>query len=199
MKKSLILASLLLAGTSAVAQENNGWYAGISFGNIDATGKFSVNGTNLASVGTDGGTKIITVGKYIDTENIVSFSKIFLEDDSNVDTNMIAISYKHLFDVKQNNFKLFAGASYTKFDYKEAGLQSINSKFATDNISWTTNIITLDLGVQSKEITKNLNAEFGYKLQLSASGEGTVVYNGIPITAKYDDVSQWYLGLNYNF
>jgi hypothetical protein len=186
MKKSLVIASLLFATTNLTAQDN-GWYTGLSIGNIDATGKMSIAGTNLSSVKTDENTKSLTVGKYLNKNDIVSFSKTFVEEDSNVDVE------------QQNNIKLFAGSSYTKFDYEESGLKAINEKFATDSINWTTNIITLDFGVQFDKIAKNLNAEFGYKLQLTTSGEGTIVYDGTPITMEYDDVSQWYLGINYKF
>jgi len=112
----------------------------------------------------------------------------------------MSLSYKHLFDAEQkNNIQLFVGGTYTIFDTTISGLQSVDSKFRSDSISWGTNIMALDFGVKFTEIAKNLSAEIGYSLGLSESGSGSVIYDTTAVNFDYSNVKQWQIGLNYKF
>jgi hypothetical protein len=67
MKKSLILASLVLVGTSSIASENSGFYIGL--GVSTGSGAFSRRGNSVVTADYDSSSTPIKFGMFMKNDN----------------------------------------------------------------------------------------------------------------------------------
>jgi len=184
MKKSLIVASLLLVGGSAlVAAEGSGWYTGIEAGNTKMD--FSMSALGVSSSGdTDGSSATLKVGYYFDANQRASTWYHKIKKADGVDkAEAYGLNYDYLFGTSA--FKPFLGAVVGYQSYKEAELK-LNG---------------LVYGAQAGlnyAMTSNLSAEIGYRYLISNADDNIVVL-GIPVKVEADKIKTWYVGLNYKF
>lgn len=196
-KKSLVLAGMLLIGSSAFAQEKD-WFVGMEVGHteVGATTTYSGYTTGSKSSDQDGAHQSIKVGKYFG-ENIragLVLTRYNTETDVSVNSQAIAVDY--LFG--NEAFKPLIGASISKFKYEQSNLCTGYSK-------QTLELSDTAFGVHFGglyEIAKNWDFEAGYRIiKNSASDNVTYTPTNPDLKTNVDssDVKAWYLGFNYNF
>lgn len=195
MKKLLLCTSALLL-TSSLSAKSGDFFAGLNFGKADLS--FKVEAASSATASDDASHKTLEFGYYFTKDDAVSISKSFINENTNQDIDFIAINYKHLFNI-QNKVNFLLGASYSMLDYKESGLKAIDSNFGKDSIEINSKILSANIGLNFSDISKNLDAEFGYRFEVSNSGDDSISYNGTNVNVSTEDVNIWYVGVNYRF
>ena len=192
-EKSLIVASILLAGSSLVAAD--GYFVGLDLGNtdIDYSAKASapsINYYNSEEGSDDGGSQTIRFGKYINSNNRVSVIYQNINADSG-DAGFYGASYDYLFGDEQ--LKPFLGATIGN------GFADISSKNINVDIDGL--VYGLQAGV-NYELNKNVSIEMGYRyLDADLKWKETISVSNVDVNfnIQYDKVKNWYIGLNYKF
>lgn len=196
MKKSLIVASLLLVGSSALvaAEMNNSWFVGGEFGaqKIKVKGTETILGVTTAEKNTiDATYEGIKVGKYFEYGRVYgTLSKQNEKDD--LSSISLGLGYDYMFKNK-SEFTPFLGlnASYTKAkvdDFASSGVDKPKG---------------FNYGIEAGVVysaTKNIELELGARYMIS-NVKDTFSSAAPAVSAKLESESsaQYYVGLNYKF
>lgn len=181
MKKSLVLASLLAIGTSAIAMDAQ-YFVGAGFerGDSDVTAKAA--GVSLTDSFKDNALKL-KGGAIINNNHRVSLSYAGYSKDGG-DLDLTLVNYDYILPIK-NKFSVLMGAhlgnaSYDDNTFKDSGLA---------------------YGIQIGglyDITENVSFEAGLSYtKYSVKDTETVL--GVPVTVEIDKSTSIYLGFNYKF
>ena len=183
MKKSLVLASLLLVGSTSVMAASNGVYVGADIGSTHYDGTVSARGTSATTSESDG-SQTLKVGYYLDTHNrIDAFYQHINIDDGKAYTT--GIGYDYL--IGENKFKPFVGAIL--------GYGSAKDDAGTLNISGT--IYGAQAGL-NYSINDNFSVEAGYRY-MKSNMDDDIVVSGVNFNVEIDPISNWFVGVNYKF
>ena len=199
MKKSLIVAGILLAGSTLVA--NDGYYVGFDIGKSKGYINYGINfpdypqyNENGSSHGDGSNTQTIKLGKYIDSNNRAGMYYMNVDTDGE-SAKSYGLTYDYL--IGENQLKPFLGAIVGYVSYETNELEIINLP--------DVKIDGMLYGVQAGlnyEANKNISFEAGYRyLKSNADYKGNSSMYGIDysVNADIDKVTGWYIGLNYKF
>lgn len=206
MKKSLVVASLLLMGGSSLiaAEMDNSWFVGGEFGGMNIDTK--IKGSAIvpsASINIDVEEKDTTkatyealkVGKYFEYGRVYgTLSKQNEKDDFSSYT--LGIAYDYMFKNK-SDFTPFLGvnASYTKAKI-DGEIYDILSLDKPKGFNYG-----IEAGVVYS-MNKNLELEMGIRYMKSNIDESFSISDGTNsanIKIEAENITQYYLGLNYKF
>lgn len=207
MKKSLVVASLLFLGASSVlvaAEAGNEWFIGGEFGGMNiksktsATVSFGGNSVTESESDTTRATyEAFKVGKYFEYGRVYGSFGIQNEKDD-FSSFSLGLGYDYLFKNK-SNFTPFLGinASYSKAkiddaDIKEMGLDKPKG---------------FNYGLEAGllyAMTKNIELEIGLrymKSNVDKSATDNITFAPFSVSGKVEseNITQYYLGLNYKF
>lgn len=207
MKKSLIVASLLMIGTSSAlvaAEMGNAWFVGGEFGGVKMYNKAS-GSANIPSQGIDieGSGKYnfnstyeaIKVGKYFDLGRVYG-SLGYQNKKEDLSSYTFGLGYDYLFKNK-SDFTPFIGlnASYTKAKIDDEDMKALSfDKPKGFNYGPEAGFLYA--------ITKNTELEIGIRYMMSDVKETVFIDNGTDTAdAKIETEKfiQYYIGLNYKF
>lgn len=198
MKKSLVVASLLFIGSSALvaADIDNSWFVGGEFGaqNMSIKASGTILGVSESDKDTLNATyEALKVGKYFEYGRVSgSLSRQNEKDDFTSYT--LGLSYDYLFKNK-SEFTPFVGlnVSYTKGEIDDADAKSISIDKPKG----------FNYGVEAGLIyamTKNVELEVGLRYLLSNADDAfSSTTPAISAKIEAEHVTQYYLGLNYKF
>ena len=184
MKKSLILAGLLLVSTSGLMASDSGFYVGIDAGNTKFGGDVSWS-TGSLDIDVDGGSQTLKVGYYMDKNSRVyaSYQNIRVEGG---DAYSAGLGYDYL--IGDNALKPFIGVL--------GGYTSIKDDEGTDE-----NTKGMYYGVQAGlnyAVNQNISLEAGYRY-MKANIDSTFVDSDGVNTVEVDTIKNWFIGANYKF
>ena len=198
MKKSFILMSLLLASSSVLVagEMDNSWFIGGEFGTQNMKVKLTatiLGVTDSATDTLDATYEAVKAGKYFEFGRVYgSLSKQNEKDDFT--SYSFGLGYDYLFKNK-SEFTPFVGvnASYTKVkvDTEDARTLSLDKPKGF--------IYGLKAGLLYS-MAKNMELEFGIRYMIS-NVDDTFNMTTPAISAKLEgeNITQYYLGLNYKF
>ena len=191
MKKSLVMASLVVASTSLMAMDLQ-YFLGAGVERIDADTTYSVT-SPIQERGEDSFRDtglLLKAGVILDKTHRISLSHTkFSKDD--VDVTTILGNYDYLIPMNEE-FRLYAGV--------HAGNTEIE---VNDVISY--DYSGLSYGVQVGaiyDITKNIEFELGLAYtKFNVDTKINEVYNGVTIsgTEEVDNATSMFAGINYKF
>lgn len=206
MKKSLIVASLLLVGSSALvaADMDNSWFVGGEFGGMNIDTK--IKGSAIvpsASINIDVEEKDTTkatyealkVGKYFEYGRVYgTIGKQNKKDDFS--SYSLGVGYDYMFKNK-SDFTPFLGvnASYTKAKIDDEVIENL-SLDKPKGFSY---------GIEAGFVyaaTKNVELEMGVRYMKSNIDESFSISDGTNsanIKIEAENITQYYVGLNYKF
>ena len=206
MKKSLIVAGMLLVGTSVMAQELNDsgkWFAGIGMfnGSGTETAAAPVSGSTIsvsAEADYDASSVPVTIG-YVDKRNNrlkLSYSKIDVDwDDGDSDS---ATGFDFNYDFTLESIK-----SESLLPYIGIGIGFYNAdntaQYYVDGEDLKGVSSNLSLGLLYS-INSNVEIEAAYSIK-HIKWQDTSVYSGstrIDVSME-EDISGLYAGINYKF
>lgn len=198
MKKSLIVASLLLVSSSALvaADMDNSWFVGGEFGGMNMKTKVTetILGVTDTSKDTTNATyEAIKVGKYFEYGRVYGTLGKQNEKD-NISSTSLGLGYDYLFRNK-SEFTPFIGinASYTKGKIDDADLKLLSmDKPKGFNYGLEAGLVYA--------VAKSVELEVGVRYMLS-NVEDTFSMASPAVSAKIEteNVTQYYVGLNYKF
>ena len=205
MKKSMVVASLLLVGSSVFAAEmGNNWFVGGEFGGMSidtkVTGSAVIPAESINISGEEKDTtkatyEALKVGKYFEYGRVYgTIGKQNKKDDFS--SYSLGVGYDYMFKNK-SDFTPFLGvnASYTKAKIDDEVIE----------------ILSLDkpkgfsYGIEAGFVyaaTKNVELEMGVRYMKSnidesfSFSDGT---NSANIKIEAENITQYYVGLNYKF
>lgn len=198
MKKSFILMSLLLASSSVLVagEMDNSWFIGGEFGTQNMKVKLTatiLGVTDSATDTLDATYEAVKAGKYFEFGRVYgSLSKQNEKDDFT--SYSFGLGYDYLFKNK-SEFTPFVGvnASYTKgkVDTEDARTLSLDKPKGFN--------YGLEAGLLYS-MAKNMELEFGIRYMIS-NVDDTFNMTTPAISAKLEgeNITQYYLGLNYKF
>ena len=206
MKKSLIVASLLLAGTSAVAQ--NEYFMGVGIGSGSWTSEAKVarvsDGVSVTVSESDsGGVLSILGGTIIDDKHKLSIGYSTYNTDADVDMTSIDLGYAYFIDqnslgTTNKKWKPFVNLGYFMSTYEE----DISSISTQSTFTLKTKAIMLGFGADYKIDSKQF-ITMGYDFSLSTSGSSSApvsIYGtNYTIDMEVDKISRWLVTYNYKF
>lgn len=214
MKKSLIVASLLLAGTSLFAEEQtkdiskslkeNNIFMGIEFGSTNAVSSYNFSDTDPDSSENTESMAISTIGikigKMLTNDTRVYMVYNIKNEPSGFEC--MSFSYDKILDTSSESLKIFYGASYAKYSIDIASTNYANNDLGAQSSSMDGTAIMVNLGTIIKT-TQDLDLEIGYRHSISASGSADLLYkNGnYNATRTYDieGINTLYFGINKKF
>ena len=198
MKKSLIVASLLLVGSSVLvaAEMDNSWFVGGEFGaqKIKVKATTTILGvTDTAKDTIDATYEGIKVGKYFEYGRVYgTLSKQNEKDD--LSSVSLGLGYDYMFKNK-SEFTPFLGlnASYTKAKVDDADVALLGmDKPKGFNYG-------IEAGVVYA-VTKNVELELGARYMISnVEDKFNSVAPAVSAKLESESSTQYYLGLNYKF
>jgi opacity protein-like surface antigen len=196
MKKSLVMASLVVASTSMMAMDLQ-YFLGAGAERGDADYKINAAGSNGNSVSesdnmTDTNLKL-KIGVIVDKTHRISLSHIKF-DGTDTDVTVILGNYDYLIPIN-NDFRLYAGLHAGNAEYKETNIDGLG----------TAKMSGLAYGAQVGaiyDITKNIEFELGlgytkYNVDKTFNWTDT----GVDISAKIEieHSTSMSAGINYKF
>ena len=198
MKKSLIVASLLLVGSSALVagDMDNSWFVGGEFGaqNIKVKDSGEILGVPFSEKDTVNATyEAIKFGKYFEYGRVsASLSKQNEKDD--LSSYSLGLGYDYMFKNK-SEFTPFLGlnASYTKakIDDAELALMGVDKPKG------------FNYGVQAGIVyaaSKNVELEMGARYMISnVKDTFSSTAPAVSLKIESENIIQYYVGLNYKF
>ena len=191
MKKSLIVAGILLAGSTLVA--GDGYYVGFDIGNSEA--KFKEN-TNVPALNAninesytdDAGSQTFKFGKYIDSNSRVSvFYQNINVDDGSGGTYGVGYDYLIGTDKLKPLVGIIVGQGFIEDDDSDNEMDGM--------------VYGVQVGL-NYEVNQNVSLEAGYrflKTDMEYNENGTYLGYDYSYTAEIDEIKNWYIGLNYKF
>jgi len=198
MKKSLVVASMLLLGTSTVlmaAESENEWFVGGEFGGMSLSTKSSITiGTfSLSEKDTlDTTYEAIKVGKYFDYGRVYGTLGYQNEKDD-ITSVHLGLAYDYMFRNK-SAFTPFLGAniSYTKATIDDEDIKTLSlDKPKGFNYGLEAGIVYA--------LTKKVELEMGVRYMLSNLEDSETYAPSISAKVESENITQYYLGLNYKF
>ena len=207
MKKSLIVASLLMLGTSSAliaAETGNEWFVGAEFGgmsihtNTSGYANIPSKGFDLEGDGTytlNSTYEAIKVGKYFEFGRIYG-NLAYQNEKEDLSSYTLGLGYDYLFKNK-SGFTPFLGlnASYTKQKIDDADMKSISfDKPKGFNYGPEAGLLY--------SVTKNTEIEIGVRYLISDVKDTVSINNGTDtanMKFETEKVIQYYVGLNYKF
>lgn len=202
MKKSLIVASLLMLGTSSAliaAETGNEWFVGGEFGGMSIHTKTSgsENGVAIDDLKDtiDSTYEGIKVGKYFDFGRVYG-NVSYQNKKDDLSSYTFGLGYDYLFKNKSGIIPfigLNASYSIAKWDRDGASELSVD-KPKGFNYGPEAGLIY--------SVTRNTELEIGVRYMISdVKDTGSVDIAGDKINAKLESekVIQYYIGLNYKF
>lgn len=205
MKKSMVVASLLLVGSSVFAAEmGNNWFVGGEFGGMSIDTKVkdsvvipavSINISGEEKDSTKATYEALKVGKYFEYGRVYgTIGKQNKKDDFS--SYSLGVGYDYMFKNK-SDFTPFLGvnASYTKAKIDDEVIE----------------ILSLDkpkgfsYGIEAGFVyaaTKNIELEMGVRYMKSNIDESFSISDGTNsanIKIEAENITQYYVGLNYKF
>ena len=198
MKKSFILMSLLLASSSVLVagEMDNSWFIGGEFGaqNMKVKSTATILGvTDSATDTLDATYEAVKAGKYFEFGRVYgSLSKQNEKDDFT--SYSFGLGYDYLFKNK-SEFTPFVGvnASYTKgkVDTEDARTLSLDKPKGFN--------YGLEAGLLYS-MAKNMELEFGIRYMISNVDDTfNMTTPAISLKLEGENITQYYLGLNYKF
>ena len=198
MKKSFILMSLLLASSSVLVagEMDNSWFIGGEFGaqNMKVKSTATILGvTDSATDTLDATYEAVKAGKYFEFGRVYgSLSKQNEKDDFT--SYSFGLGYDYLFKNK-SEFTPFVGvnASYTKgkVDIENARTLSLDKPKGFN--------YGLEAGLLYS-MAKNMELEFGIRYMISNVDDTfNMTTPAISLKLEGENITQYYLGLNYKF
>ena len=198
MKKSFILMSLLLASSSVLVagEMDNSWFIGGEFGaqNMKVKSTATILGvTDSATDTLDATYEAVKAGKYFEFGRVYgSLSKQNEKDDFT--SYSFGLGYDYLFKNK-SEFTPFVGvnASYTKgkVDIEDARTLSVDKPKGFN--------YGLEAGLLYS-MAKNMELEFGIRYMISNVDDTfNMTTPAISLKLEGENITQYYLGLNYKF
>lgn len=193
MKKSLILASCLLASSSVMAMDLEYFLgAGAERGSIDL--KKSSNGTDEGNERGKDMSPLLKMGAIIDNKHRISLSYNKLSKDisdeytdGQMDKKSILCSYDYLIPMG-NNFKLYTGV--------HAGDTKVSVEYDGDKTSFSGLAYGAQIGTLY-DITKNV--EFELALGYTKYNVDKAEEPGRWFKMELDKSTSMYAGINYKF
>lgn len=198
MKKSLVMASLVVSSTSMMAMDLQ-YFLGAGANRVDADYKTTVNvpsdgiSDNSSDSFKDTGLALKT-GVILDKKHRISIAYSDYSKDG-ADATTITGNYDYLIPLN-NEFRFYTGVHLgnTKF---EVNLDDINA----GNVKASGLVYGAQVGALY-DITKNIELEVGFaysKYNVDKSFTGTI--SNVDYNAKYDlkDSTSMFAGLNYKF
>jgi len=196
IKQSLIVASLLFTGTSAVAQ--NDFFIGANLGTIKSgatlSGTATYDGNNISGSASDSDrdTNINIKAGIVNNNNRYSVQTGKLYDEGEVSYTSTTLNYDRLF-TETSGFTPFVGVHIGKGKFEVYGWETTST----------------DYGIQAgvlKDLNKNFQFEAGLRYTKSnasfyvneAGTDNGKAYN-INATLEADDATAMYIGVNYKF
>jgi hypothetical protein len=206
IKKSLIVASLLFATTSAMAQ--NEYFMGVGIGSGSWTPEAIITNSAGSTVGTtsesdSGGVVSILGGTIIDNKHKLSIGYSTYNTDADVDMTSIDLGYAYFIDqdslkITNKKWKPFVGVAYSMSTYTE----KLSSSFNKSEFELKTNALMLDVGIDY-EIDKNQFITMQYDMSLSTSGSESATLttggNDYNVNMEVDKISRFLVSYNYKF
>ena len=178
MKKSLILAGLLLVSTSGLMASDSGFYVGIDIGNNDFNIESKTPGY-IVEV-SDAGSQTLKIGYCLDKNNRAA---IFYQHTNGSSSGIYGAGYDYL--IGKNNLKPFVGVL--------AGYGDI--------VSQKGNFYGVQAGL-NYAFNDNFSAEIGYRY-LKANMDDTVIDTSVNpnvnVDMELDLIKNWFAGVNYKF
>lgn len=184
MKKSIVVASLVLASSCLVAQDSmKDWAIGFEVGGLKSDAKNYVN--NVASdADISTSFEAIKIGKYFDYGRLGASLGI-MNEDKGTDGYFIGASYDYMF---YNSSKLtpFLGVT-ASYGWNEANYDIKHNGF----------MYGLEAGT-IYNISDKIELETGLRyLKSNVDGSKNILGNDVKV--EVDSVVQYYIGVNYKF
>ena len=200
LKKSLIVASLLLAGTSVMAQS---YFVGIDYGNYDNTATFSaaMDGESYSDSGSD---KDKNIGLKVGIADIAN-GRIYLHTGKLYDNKEDGFSMEY--KSTSINYDYFIGqyGKVTPFVGVAIGQGELSwNIYEEDGFSLSASGKAIEYGAKLGalvKVTKNANFEIGYTYGKS-NADATLTNpenSNEYIKIEADDTQGLYVGFNYIF
>jgi len=206
MKKSLVLAGLLLAGSSVMAMDSQ-WFIGVdaSYSDLDAklgfTGTAAIDGVDYSNLSTgvsDEDTALgLKAGVILHKDHRISLNYTEYDPSKHgvdLDLDVITLNYDYLFNMS-DNFTPFIGVHLGQAEMETLGYDD------------TSLVHGLQGGV-IYSVTNNVAVEFGLSYSRTdvkpttptASGSyGSLTLTNASAYVEAEDMTKAYVGLNYRF
>lgn len=199
MKKSIVVASLLILGTSSFAsQVKDDWFIGVQAGSstyeVDVKADIGYAGLyNEDYIEDDQGYISFRAGKYF------KYGRVYVNYDyydakSYMDLNYFGAGYDYLF-YNSTKFTPYIGASVGYMQMEVDGFMNEDNNKRSIDISSVT--YGFNIGA-IYEINKNFDIEISASYR-AMDEEDDLVYSGNKIRYTSEDVAQIGVGFNYNF
>lgn len=198
MKKSLIVASLLLVGSSALvaAEMDNSWFVGGEFGaqKIKTKATSTILGVTDNEKDTTNATyEGIKVGKYFEYGRVYGTLSKQNEKD-NLSSMSLGLGYDYMFKNK-SEFTPFLGLNLSyaksKFDDADAALLGVDKPKG------------FNYGAEAGIVyaaSKNIELELGARYMISnVEDKFSSTVPALSLKIESENVIQYYVGLNYKF
>ena len=197
IKKSLVMASLLALGTSAIAIDVQPFVGvGIERTTLDYKASASALGYSYSYSDDDSDTALkLKAGAILDKTHRLSVSHAKYSDNG-ADVRILLLNYDYLFPINEK-FNLYAGAHAGQAKYE----QDVNTAIGKIDIDMSGLVYGLQVGALF-DITKNIELEAGLaysKYNVDDTISGT--YLGVDYSAKseLEDSTSMFIGINYKF
>ena len=192
MKKSLVMASLVVASTSIMAMDLQ-YFLGAGVERGDMNGKYSLNVSNgyseNDSISDDASDLKLKLGMILNKTHRISLSHINYGIDDGGDFRIILGNYDYLIPVNEN-FRFLAGLHLGHANYET------DDDFKMSGLAYGAQVGAV------YDITKNIEFELGLaftKYNVDKSTNGTIL--GLDYTEKVEleDSTSMFAGINYKF
>lgn len=192
MKKSLVMASLVVASTSMMAMDLQ-YFLGAGVERGDMNGKYSLNVSNgyseNDSISDDASDLKLKLGMILNKTHRISLSHINYGIDDGGDFRIILGNYDYLIPVNEN-FRFLAGLHLGHANYET------DDDFKMSGLAYGAQVGAI------YDITKNIEFELGLaftKYNVDKSTNGTIL--GLDYTEKVEleDSTSMFAGINYKF
>ncbi len=206
IKKSLLVASLLFATTSVVAQ--NEYFMGVGIGSGSWTPEAVVTnstGSTVATTSESDSGRVVSIlgGAIIDKKHKLSIGYSIYNTDADVDMTSIDLGYAYFIDqdslkITNKKWKPFVGVAYSMSTYTE----KLSSSYNKSEFELKTNALMIDVGIDY-EIDKNQFITMQYDMSLSTSGSESATLttggNDYNVNMEVDKISRFLVSYNYKF
>ncbi len=182
MKKSLILASLLLASSSVMASE---YFVGADLvkANSSLKGSYTINGTSGSASDSDSDTVVNFKFGMVDNNNRYYVKTGYLYEDTYIDYYSTTLNYERLLE-PVNGYTPFIGAHFGRGTLEILGAETTGNEY----------------GVQAGALTNLENGEFEFGFRYSnASAKFSVTSGSDSATVEAESGTALYVGYNYKF
>ena len=192
MKKSLVMASLVVASTSIMAMDLQ-YFLGAGVERGDMNGKYSLNVSNgyseNDSISDDASDLKLKLGMILNKTHRISLSHINYGIDDGGDFRIILGNYDYLIPVNEN-FRFLAGLHLGHANYET------DDDFKMSGLAYGAQVGAV------YDITKNIEFELGLaftKYNVDKSTNGTILDLDYTEKVELEDSTSMFAGINYKF